>query len=480
MIDVTNLAKAGFLRKYAAGEVICREGEPGAEMYVILQGRVEITGGGGEPAVLASGDIFGEKAFLDKLPRDATARAAEDSVLLVLTEDNCKDVISAEPALALRIMKKMSAEIRRLKQELRSRAGDGQANAMPDFNVVAAGVGSAEAGVAAGAVGPPAARSAGPESGSDNAGQVGKAAASAGIAARQAGSEGTGKAGKESRIEKTGGIGRAGSEAGISDNFLAEFLLPPVSGFQGTASGEGPPASVPPSAPEAAPADAGRILYSKKITCPVCQLTFSTAAFLAHKLKLVRQDAELRNHYANFEPLLYSVWICPHCYYAGLPESFDRLTPRQKAALQENAPARRRKFGELGKEGERARAIKGCLLILDNLAQINADPAQMARIWLRLAWLNDDAGDPDKAARARKNALELFERAYFASMKTLTPEQEQQIAYLIGELHSRLGNREEGLRFLRRAVMQKGGNPQFTRQVQDRIYELKSMPGRKK
>lgn len=478
MIDVTNLAKAGFLRKYAAGEVICREGEPGAEMYVILQGRVEIAGGGG-PAVLASGDVFGETAFLDKLPRDVTARAVEDSVLLVLTEDNCKDVIGAEPALALRIMQKMSAEIRRLKQELRSRAGDGQTSAMPDFYVVA-GVGAAEAGVAAGAVGPPAARSAGRESGADNAGRVDKAAASAGAAGRQAGPEGTGKAGNQSGVEKTGGIGRAGSETGIPDKFLTEFLLPPVSGSQGTASGEGPPAPVPPSAPEAAPADAGRILYSKKITCPVCQLTFSTAAFLAHKLKLVRQDAELRNHYANFEPLLYSVWICPHCYYAGLPESFDRLTPRQKAALQENAPARRRKFGELGKEGERARAIKGCLLILDNLAQINADPAQMARIWLRLAWLNDDAGDPDKAARARKNALELFERAYFASTKTLTPEQEQQIAYLIGELHSRLGNREEGLRFLRRAVMQKGGNPQFTRQVQDRIYELKSMPGRKK
>ncbi|MEW6423248.1 MAG: DUF2225 domain-containing protein [Bacillota bacterium] len=460
MIDVANLAKAGFLRKYAAGEVVCREGEPGAEMYVILQGRVEITDGGGEPAVLASGDVFGETALLDKLPRSPAARAAEDSVLLVLTEDNFKDVISAEPALALRIMKKMGAEIRRLKEELKSPP--------------------AEAGVAAGAVGPPAVQNDEQESGSDNAGQVDKAAASAGAAARQAGSEGTGKEGKESRIEKTGGISGAGSEAGISDKFLAEFLLPPVSGSKGTASGEGQPAPVPPSAPEAAPAEPGRILYSKKIACPVCQLTFSTAAFLAHKLKLVRQDAELRNHYANFEPLLYSVWICPHCYYAGLPESFGQLTLRQKATLKENAPARRRKFGELGKEGERARAIKGCLLILDNLAQINANPAQMARIWLRLAWLNDDAGDPDKAARARKNALELFERAYFASTKTLTPEQEQQIAYLIGELHSRLGNREEGVRFLRRAVMQKGGNPQFTRQVQDRIYELKNMPGRKK
>ncbi|MGB9905440.1 MAG: DUF2225 domain-containing protein, partial [Desulfotomaculales bacterium] len=236
-----------------------------------------------------------------------------------------------------------------------------------------------------------------------------------------------------------------------------------------------PRQNVPPEPASAAGDKAGaRITFDKKVTCPVCRSPFVTKAFFAHKLKLVRQDSELRNHYANFEPLLFGVWVCPNCYYAGLADSFDQLSPRQKAVLLEGSSGRKEKFGDLGEEGERRRALKAHLLLLENLSQIDADPAQVAKVWLRLAWLNDDAGNGEAAAAARKKALEMFEKVYFTSTRALTPEQDQQMAYLIGELHARLGNPEEALRYMRQAAMQKKGNAQFARQVQDRIYELKN------
>jgi len=120
VLDIAKLARAGFLRKYTAGEIVCREGEPGAEMYIILQGKVEIVPGGGSPVTLAAGDFFGEMALLDQLPRSATVRVVEDAILLALTENNFKEVIGAEPLLALRIMKGMSARLRRLDEELRN------------------------------------------------------------------------------------------------------------------------------------------------------------------------------------------------------------------------------------------------------------------------------------------------------------------------------------------------------------------------
>ncbi|MGQ9824676.1 MAG: DUF2225 domain-containing protein, partial [Desulfotomaculales bacterium] len=276
--------------------------------------------------------------------------------------------------------------------------------------------------------------------------------------------EGGGGGGDSRRREMTEGF--VPKEEAALDVFLEL-----AAGAGGDAAGETPPA-------EEEPAGAGldaKITFEKKVTCPVCRTSFQTKSFFAHKLKLVHQDSELRNHYANFEPLLFGVWVCPECYYAGLADSFEQVTPRQKGVLLAGSPGRRQKFGDLGEEGGGARAVKAHLLVLENLEEIDADPARKARVWLRLAWLYDDAGNPEAAARARRKALEMFEKAYYTSTRALTPEQDQQMAYLIGELHARLGNPEEALRYLRRAVMQKKGNAQFTRLVQDRLYEVKNM-----
>lgn len=419
MLNTGKLARTSFLQKRRAGEIICREGEPGAEMYIILQGKVEIVPGSGSPVTLAAGDFFGEMALLDQLPRSATVRVVEDAVLLILTENNFKEVIGAEPLLALRIMKGMSTRLRKLDEELR------------------------------------------------NLKRVASAAAA------------------EGRTEVAGD--EAGEELEMIDS-LSSLQVSPApdlevpdpeealerkarSAAKGLTAnpGEGPPGA----SPAAAPVGQGGVLYTKKVTCPVCGFSFPVTAFMASKLRVVRQDTELRNHYADFEPLLYSAWVCPECYYAGPHDSFSQLNARQKAVLKESAPARRQKFGELEQEGSPARAIQGYLLILENLTQISAGPVQKGRMWLRLAWLYDDAGDEQNARQARQNALAQFEEAYLTSTKVLSPEQEQQMAYLIGELKYRLGDEKAALHFWRRAVMQKEGIAQFTRQVQDRIYEVR-------
>ena len=417
MLDTAKLARTGFLRRYAAGEIICRQGEPGTEMYIILQGEVEVVPGGGKPVILKSGDFFGETALLDRLPRSATVKAAAESVLLVLSEDNFKEVIGTEPLLALRIMKGMSARMRELDKELRqlkqAEAGENKKHSSPGNE-----------------------RSSSPE------------------AQNYAGSD---LPGEKEDIFQTGAPGKTGKSA------------------PDTGSGKDLPAPVS----SAAPVSQGGVLYTRKVTCPVCGSVFEVIVFMASKLRAAGQDPELRNRYAGFEPLLYSVWVCPECYYAALHDSFNQLNARQKTALQENAPARRRKFGALAPEGSLARAVQGCLLVLENLNQTGADPFLKARLWLRLAWLSDDAGSEQDARQARQNALALYEEAYFGSRKVLSPEQEQQMAYLIGELKYRLGDRKEALHFWRRAVTQQGGNAQFTRMVQDRIYDVRGQSRKK-
>lgn len=62
--------------RYAAGEVVLREGEPGEEFHLVAEGEATVTVGGTEMPRLHRGDGFGEIALLRGMPRSATVTAA--------------------------------------------------------------------------------------------------------------------------------------------------------------------------------------------------------------------------------------------------------------------------------------------------------------------------------------------------------------------------------------------------------------------
>jgi CRP/FNR family cyclic AMP-dependent transcriptional regulator len=75
----------GTIKKFAAGDVIFRQGDPAGEMYVIRNGRVAVSLlDDGTPTTLATlkkGDFFGEMSFFDGKPRSATVTALDDVVV---------------------------------------------------------------------------------------------------------------------------------------------------------------------------------------------------------------------------------------------------------------------------------------------------------------------------------------------------------------------------------------------------------------
>ena len=70
---------------YQDGQIIFEEGSHGDWIYAIESGAVEISkavaGGRGVIVVLQSGDVFGEIAFLSRVPRTATARAVGETTV---------------------------------------------------------------------------------------------------------------------------------------------------------------------------------------------------------------------------------------------------------------------------------------------------------------------------------------------------------------------------------------------------------------
>ncbi|MFQ5525200.1 MAG: cyclic nucleotide-binding domain-containing protein [Thermoanaerobaculia bacterium] len=107
-----------------AGEYVFRRGEIGVEMYVIHEGQVEILNSGidSKPlAVLEKGDFFGEMAILEGAPRTASARAKEDCKLVQIDETTFSRLLRKDPETSVRIMRKLSARIRRLEELLLER-----------------------------------------------------------------------------------------------------------------------------------------------------------------------------------------------------------------------------------------------------------------------------------------------------------------------------------------------------------------------
>lgn len=76
------------LRACAAGQVICAEGDPAREMFIVRSGAVEVRkrAHDGEACLarLRAGDEFGEMSLIDIQPRSASVVACEPTELYVL------------------------------------------------------------------------------------------------------------------------------------------------------------------------------------------------------------------------------------------------------------------------------------------------------------------------------------------------------------------------------------------------------------
>ena len=87
-----------------AGRVLCTQGAPGDEFFVIVDGAATVTIDGDDVASLGPGDFFGEMALLDGGPRIATVTTTSPARLLVLTRPEFNALLERVPAVCHRIL----------------------------------------------------------------------------------------------------------------------------------------------------------------------------------------------------------------------------------------------------------------------------------------------------------------------------------------------------------------------------------------
>jgi ATP-binding cassette subfamily B protein len=102
--EIEGLAGRGTMQALPMGRTIFREGEQGDTAYLIYSGRVRVLKGANGREItlgtLSRGDFVGERAVLTGEPRVASARAAEDAVVIGFDSQAFRDACSDQPELA--------------------------------------------------------------------------------------------------------------------------------------------------------------------------------------------------------------------------------------------------------------------------------------------------------------------------------------------------------------------------------------------
>jgi CRP/FNR family transcriptional regulator len=122
--EVRLLAKTCTERQFAAGSVLMQEGEAGAGLFILIEGKVRVTqaAGSGQPpreiATLEAGEVIGEMALLDDLPRSATVTAIDPCRCLLMPVWDFRATLRESPEIAIKLLVQLSRRLRKTEQQL--------------------------------------------------------------------------------------------------------------------------------------------------------------------------------------------------------------------------------------------------------------------------------------------------------------------------------------------------------------------------
>lgn len=125
--DLLHLAHVVHRKSVPKGHVLFREGDPGDEFLVVVEGsiKVEINSEDGKEltlAILRPYQFVGELALLDDFPRSATVVTLEDCKFLVISKADFHRTVESYPRMCLPILRTLSRRVRLLTDDIASMA----------------------------------------------------------------------------------------------------------------------------------------------------------------------------------------------------------------------------------------------------------------------------------------------------------------------------------------------------------------------
>jgi uncharacterized protein len=191
-------------------------------------------------------------------------------------------------------------------------------------------------------------------------------------------------------------------------------------------------------------------LYEKAIKCPVCTKEFNVTKVKTKTSKMLKRDSDFCTYFEGVNPIIYDAWVCQNCGYSALSDKFEEISSKDASIIHEKIASR---WNKRSYSGERSNdlAIEAFKLALYNAQVRTAKPIDFAKICLRIAWIyrfNNDEKEKDFLGFALKYYDEAFQKERFPVDKL----DETTCMYMVAELHRRIGNIDESIKWFSRLI----------------------------
>ena len=121
--ELQALSRSCQERKYSAGSTLIKQGDTGVGLYVIISGHVKTTQAKNpdraevDLGTYGPGNVLGEMALLDDLPRSATITAIDDVTALLLPIWEFRTTVRNHPEIGLKLLSVLSKRLRKVESK---------------------------------------------------------------------------------------------------------------------------------------------------------------------------------------------------------------------------------------------------------------------------------------------------------------------------------------------------------------------------
>jgi CRP-like cAMP-binding protein len=117
---IAALARQRPSRSVKAGEILFHDGDPGASLYGVLSGQIQLSSGGVRVETIGPGSCFGASALVEPDHRRyGTATALTDAELLEMNREEFLFAMQELPMFGLEMLHDLEERLQQLKSQIR-------------------------------------------------------------------------------------------------------------------------------------------------------------------------------------------------------------------------------------------------------------------------------------------------------------------------------------------------------------------------
>lgn len=114
--ELREIAGLGTPIEVDEGKVLTKQGAPGREFFLVLEGKAECVAKGKRVAVFGPGDYFGELAIIEGGTRTATVTAVTPMEVLVLSTGEFGSLLRSSSSIGIKMLTALARRVREMQE----------------------------------------------------------------------------------------------------------------------------------------------------------------------------------------------------------------------------------------------------------------------------------------------------------------------------------------------------------------------------